>query len=139
MFRSVNQQVGLGFGAVYVLVGLLGFVVSGDHGFAGVDGGHLLGIFEVNGLHNVVHLLVGAGLIGGAVAGPAVSKKVNIVVGAVYLLVGVLGLVVGGTSMNLLALNAADHGLHFASALLLLGVGVGVGADRGARRTHATR
>lgn len=137
MFRSVNRLVGLGFGAVYVLVGLLGFVVSGDHAFAGAEGGHLLGLFAVNGLHNVVHLLVGAGLVGGAAAGPAVAKKVNIAVGAVYLVVGVLGLVIGGTSMNLLALNAADHGLHFASALLLLGVGVA--ADRGVSRTYATR
>jgi hypothetical protein len=137
MFRSVNQLVGLGFGAVYVLVGVLGFVVSGDHAFAGAEGGHLLGVFAVNGLHNVVHLLVGAGLVGSAVAGPTVARKVNIVVGAVYLVVGVLGLVVGGTSLNLLALNAADHGLHFASALLLLGVGVA--ANRGANRTHASR
>jgi hypothetical protein len=122
---------------VYVLVGLLGFVVSGDHAFAGDQGGHLLGIFAVNGLHNVVHLLVGAGLVGGAASGPAIAKKVNIAVSAVYLVVGVLGVVIGGTSLNLLALNAADHGLHFASALLLLGVGVA--ADRGASRTHATR
>ncbi|MBB5802056.1 putative membrane protein [Saccharothrix ecbatanensis] len=137
MSRSVNQLVGLGFGAVYVLVGLLGFVVSGDHAFAGSHGGHLVGVFAVNGLHNVVHLLVGAGLIGGAVLGHEVSKKVNTVVGAVYLLVGVLGLVIGGSQLNVLALNAADHGLHFASALLL--IAVGVAADRSRGGAYATR
>ncbi|WP_447001866.1 DUF4383 domain-containing protein [Saccharothrix isguenensis] len=137
MSRSVNQLVGLGFGAVYVLVGLLGFAVSGDHAFAGSHGGHLLGVFAVNGLHNVVHLLVGGALIGGALVGHEVSKKVNTAVGAVYLLVGVLGLVIGGTSLNVLALNAADHGLHFASALLLMGVGVA--ADRTWGKAYTTR
>ncbi|CAL9466036.1 hypothetical protein SUDANB95_02721 [Actinosynnema sp. ALI-1.44] len=137
MSRSVNQLVGLGFGAVYVLVGLLGFSVSGDHAFAGEHGGHLLGVFAVNGLHNVVHVLIGAALVAAAAVGAQVSKRTNTVVGAAYLLVGVLGLVVAGTSVNLLALNAADHGLHFASAVLLLVVGLT--ADRTTARAHARR
>ena len=58
--RSVNKLVGVVFGAVYVLVGLLGFTVSGGSSFAGTDGGLLVGIFMVNPLHNIAHLLVGA-------------------------------------------------------------------------------
>src|SRR4051794_20167293 len=114
MSRSVNQLVGYGLGAVYALVGLIGFTVSGGHAFAGPHGGHLLGIFAVNGLHNVIHLLVGGALIGAAAAGAAASKTVNTLVGAVYLAVGVVGLLVGSGSLNLLALNAPDHVLHFA-------------------------
>ncbi|HEU5474189.1 MAG TPA: DUF4383 domain-containing protein [Actinophytocola sp.] len=128
MSRSVNQLVGYGFGAVYVLVGLLGFTVSGSHAFAGEHGGLLLGIFAVNGLHNVVHLLVGAALIGAAAAGTAVSKAVNTVVGAVYLLVGIVGVAIGSGELNLLALNAPDHALHFASAVALMVIGLA--ADR---------
>ncbi|HET9142634.1 DUF4383 domain-containing protein [Actinophytocola sp.] len=128
MSRSVNQLVGYGFGATYVVVGLLGFTVSGEHAFAGEHGGHLLGIFAVNGLHNVVHLLVGAALIAAAAAGTAVSKAVNTVVGAVYLLVGVVGVLIGSGSLNLLALNAPDHALHFASAVAL--IAIGLAADR---------
>lgn len=134
MSRSVNQLVGYGFGATYVVVGLLGFTVSGEHAFAGEHGGHLLGIFAVNGLHNVVHLLVGAALIAAAAAGTAVSKAVNTVVGAVYLLVGVVGVLIGSGSLNLLALNAPDHALHFASAIALMAIGLA--ADR-ARRPAA--
>jgi hypothetical protein len=124
MSRSVNQLAGYGFGAVYVVVGLLGFTVSGNHDFAGHEGGHLLGIFAVNGLHNVVHLLVGAALIGAAAAGAAASKTVNTLVGAVYLVVGLVGVAVGDGSLNLLALNAPDHVLHFASAIALMTIGL---------------
>jgi len=140
MSRSVNQLVGYGLGAVYALVGVIGFTASGGHEFAGPHGGHLLGIFAVNGLHNVIHLLVGGALIGAAVAGAAVagaaaSKAVNTIVGTVYLLVGVVGLLVGSGSLNLLALNAPDHVLHFASAIGLLAVGLA--GDRIVRRSPA--
>lgn len=119
--RTVNQQLGAAFGAVYVLVGLLGFLVSSGAGFAGTEGGELLGIFEVNGLHNVVHLAVGALLLVAART-PGTARSVNVLVGSVYAVVGAIGLVIIGTEANLLALNAADNLLHFASAAVLLGV-----------------
>jgi hypothetical protein len=137
MSRNLNQLLGYGFGAVYVLVGLLGFTVSGGHEFAGPHGGDLLGLFAVNGLHNLVHLLVGAALIAAAAAGARAAKTVNIVVGAVYLAVAVLGLIIAAGPLNLLALNASDHALHFASAIVLLVVGL-VG-DRSSVRATATR
>lgn len=118
---GLSRIVGYTFGAVYLAVGLAGFAVSSGHGFAATTSGRLLGLFEVNGLHNVVHLLVGAALLGAARAGQSASRSVNLVVGAVYLLVGVLGLFILHSSMNLLALNGLDNGLHFASALVLLG------------------
>lgn len=120
--RSLNQLVALVFGIVYVAVGLLGFAVTGGVGFAETEGRNLI-IFELNPLHNIVHLLIGALLLVGS-RSLASAKAVNIGVGGAYLLVGVLGLVVSGGSANILALNAPDHALHFASALLLLGVGV---------------
>lgn len=124
---DLNRVVGYVFGVVYVVIGLLGFTVTSGVGFADPDGGLLLGIFEVNVLHNLVHVAVGALLAGGAAAGRA--KQVNLLVGAVYLVVGIFGLVVPGDgAANILALNAADNGLHFASSILLLGVGLTGGA-----------
>jgi len=121
---GVTRLVGYTFGAVYLLVGLAGFTVSAGHGFAATSGGRLLGLFEVNGLHNLVHLLVGALLVGAARAGSTVSRAVNLLVGGVYLLVGVAGLFLLHSTANLLALNGPDNGLHFASALVLLGSGL---------------
>ncbi|HYY10877.1 MAG TPA: DUF4383 domain-containing protein [Kineosporiaceae bacterium] len=121
--RPVNVLVGYVFGAVYLLVGLLGFAVTSGVGFAATDGKSLLG-FEVNPLHNIVHLLVGAALVLAARQGLASSRAVNTAVGGVYLLVAVLGLFILGSSANILALNGADNVLHFASAAVLLGVGL---------------
>lgn len=129
---GVNRIVGHGFGAVYALVGLLGFAVSGGHDFAGRDGGKLFGLFMVNPLHNVVHLLVAALLIGGAARGEAVAARMNTLVGGVYLLLGVLGLFILDAGVNIVALNGWDNALHFVSAALLLAVGL-MGA-----RSHAT-
>lgn len=121
---TLNQRFGYVFGAVYVLVGLLGFAVTSGVGFASPDGANLI-VFEVNPLHNIVHLLVGGLLIGGARAGADPSRSVNMLVGAVYLLVGLLGfLLVGNDSLNILALNGADNGLHLVSAIAALAVGI---------------
>ena len=124
--RSIQPLVGLVFGAVYLAVGLVGFTVSGGHSFAGHDGGKLLGIFMVNPLHNMAHLAVGALLVSAAYAGAAAARLANATVGAVYLLLGVVGLFVLSSSANILALNSPDNALHFASALVLLGVGLAV-------------
>jgi hypothetical protein len=75
--RGANVVVGYVFGTVYLLVGLLGFTVSGGHDSAGMDGGTLLGLFMVNPLHNVAHLLIGALLVLAATRGEAVSGRVN--------------------------------------------------------------
>lgn len=124
MRTSPNRLLGTIFGAVYVLVGLLGFAVTGGVGFIATKGGLLLGIFEVNPLHNVAHLLIGAALL---IAGPSsvsAARSVNTTVGAVYLLLGIVGFFIASTALNILALNTADHFLHLASAIVLLGVGL---------------
>jgi hypothetical protein len=131
--KSLNQLLGTVFGAVYVLVGVLGFFVDSD-GFAATTGGKLLGIFEVNPLHNIAHILIGAALLVAAKS-LASARAVNSTVGAAYLLLGVLGLFILDSSANILALNGADNALHFASALVLLGVGLGADKTVAARAT----
>ncbi|WP_159501747.1 DUF4383 domain-containing protein [Microbacterium sp. 18062] len=135
MRSSPNRLVGTIFGAVYLLVGLLGFAVTGGVDFIATSGGLLLGIFEVNPLHNIAHLLIGAALLIAGLASARAAKTVNVIVGAAYLLLGVVGFFLVGTALNILALNTFDHFLHLASALVLLGVGLG--AERGARTAVA--
>lgn len=128
MSQSPNRLVATIFGAVYTLVGLAGFLVTGGVEFAGQEGNPLLG-FEVNPLHNIVHLAIGIALLASSRT-VASARRMNITVGAVYLLVGILGLFIIGTEANILALNGADNVLHFGTAIILLGVGLG--ADRAA-------
>lgn len=130
--RSLAQTVGLLFGAVYLLVGLVGFAVTTGVGFAAQDGDRLLGIFELNPLHNIVHLLIGAALVYGAMQGVNAARAVNTTVGATYLLVGILGLFITDSEANILAINHADNLLHLGSAAILLTAGL-IGP-----RTHAT-
>src|SRR4051812_33736505 len=128
---SVNQKVALVVGVVFLLVGILGWFVTSGHSFADRDGGSLLG-FQVNPLHNIVHLLVGVVLVLGARGGVAAARAANTAVGAVYLLVGVIGLFILDSSANILALNGADNGLHLVSGAVLLATGLL--ADKDARR-----
>ena len=130
MRKSANQIVGIVFGAVYLLVGLLGFTATGGVGFLATEGGLLLGIFEVNPLHNIAHLLIGAVLLIAGLASLRAAKGANGTIGAVYLLLGIVGFFIADTGANILALNTADHILHLASALILLGVAIGADRDR---------
>ena len=133
MRQSPNRLVAVIFGAVYVLVGLLGFAFTGGVGFIATQGGLLLGIFEVNPLHNIAHLLIGAALLIAGLSNARAAKGVNITVGAVYLLLGIVGFFIGSpdNALNILALNVPDHFLHLASAVVLLGVGLA--ADKNVR------
>ncbi len=137
MGSSPNRLVATVFGAVYVLVGLLGFAVTGGVGFIATDGGLLLGIFAVNPLHNVAHLLIGAALLGAGIAGARAAKAVNVTVGAAYLLLGIVGFFLVGTAANILALNVPDHFLHLASAVVLLATGLG--AERSVSGSRVAR
>ena len=125
--RSVNSTVAAVFGAVYVLVGLAGFFVSET--FAATDDETLLG-FEVNHLHNLVHLLIGLALVAASRRTES-ARRLNLLVGGSYLLLGVLGWFVQETAVNVIALNEADHLLHLASGAVL--AAVALGADTRAR------
>ncbi len=135
MRTSPNRLLATIFGGVYVLVGLLGFAVTGGLSFIATEGNLLLGVFAVNPLHNIAHLLIGAALLIAGLSNVAAAKRVNTVVGAVYLLLGIVGFFLVGTALNILALNTADHFLHLASAIVLLGVGLA--ADKSVRTTNA--
>jgi hypothetical protein len=95
-------------GVVLLLVGILGYVLN-------PAGGHLLGIFAVNGAHNAIH--VASGIAGIAAALMGWARLYCQAFGVIYLLVGVLGLVATDTSGMLLGLihnNMADNVLHLA-------------------------
>jgi hypothetical protein len=126
-------------GAVFLLVGVLGFVPGitthyGSMTFAGHESGaELLGIFGVSVLHNIVHLLFG-------VAGLALARNARTAVtfliggGVVYLLLWVYGMVIDQTSnANFVPLDDADNWLHLVLGLAM--VVMGLVAQRALRDT----
>ena len=119
--RTPAQLFALVFGIVYILVGVLGFIPPLTPNSA------MLGIFGINPLHNVAHLIVGALWVFGSTS-PANAKTINLVIGVVYLLLGVLGLL-GLVVPALLNNNPADTGLHLVSGAVALYFGTaGAGA-----------
>jgi hypothetical protein len=128
-------------GAVFLLVGILGFVpgITTDYGrmsFAGHDSGAmLLGLFMVSILHNIVHLLFGvAGLALGSVYDGALSYLV--VGGAIYLALWVYGLVIDHHSgANFVPVNNADNWLHLILGLGMVALGIALTRNGGTRRS----
>ncbi|MEA2451768.1 MAG: hypothetical protein QOG04_478 [Actinomycetota bacterium] len=121
--KSPAQSFALAFGVVFLLVGILGFILAPD------EGDKLFGVFQVNLLHNIIHLAVGALFLVGS--GTHVrAKQVNLLVGIVYGLVAILGFA-NIVVQDLLDANAADDFLHLATAVLALYFGT-AGAE-GAR------
>lgn len=123
--KTPGQLFALVFGAVYLLVGIAGFFVTTQ--FFGETGDKLI-LFEVNGFHNLVHILVGALWLGGSRT-PTSAKTVNLVIGVVYLAFAVLG--VFGALDELISHNPSDAILHLVSGGLSVYFGtVGSGVGR---------
>lgn len=132
--RSLVQTAALAVSALFVLVGILGFIpgitteLYDGLNFAGDDSeAELLGLFQVSVLHNLVHL--GFGLVGFALARTWDGARLYLIGGGViYLLLWILGLIGGA---DWIPANNADDWLH-----LFLGVGMiglGVATTRGER------
>lgn len=127
--RTPVQQAALLVGAVFLLVGILGFIpgVTTDYDtmkFASHDShAELLGVFQVSVLHNLVHLAFGvAGLVMSRAASAA--RTFLLVGGAVYLVLWLYGLFVGhDSSANFVPLNNADDWLHFALGIGMIALG----------------
>ncbi len=108
------------FGAVLLLVGVLGFIP------AVTPDGHLLGIFHVNAVHNVIHVLSGVAALAAGFSGASYARLYFQVFGVIYGLVTVLGFVYGDNDiLGLVASNMADTILHIviAGSALVLGFG----------------
>lgn len=106
------------------LTWILGIVLTiiGVYGF--FSGGMVLS-FQVDTLHNVVHLASGLIALWAANAGQAASKTFLVIFGIIYALVAVLGFMMNGDVLGLMMMNDADNWLHVAIAAACLIVGFG--------------
>ena len=121
------------FGVVYLVVGLVGFAVTGFDNFASATDEKLL-VFAVNPLHNIAHLGVGVLLLVGS-SRHETAKSVNLMVGVVYLLLAILGFADVAID-KILNVNQADNFLHIGTAALAIYFGTaGAAAMPGAART----
>lgn len=135
------QKAALAVGAVFLLVGVLGFIpgVTTDYSsmeFAGEESGaELFGIFQVSILHNIVHLLFGvAGVVMARTF--AAARTFLIAGGAVYLALWIYGLFIDkDSSANFVPVNSADDWLHFGLGVGMVALGLLLGTQTSTRRT----
>jgi hypothetical protein len=123
--RSPAQVFALVIGATLTIAGIAGFFYSASFGSGdGTEREAVLGILDVNGWHNLVHIASGG--VGLLVAGSYGGSRVYALgFGAVYLVVALLGFLAGDGDelFNLIPVNTEDNFLH-----LLIGLaGVGSG------------
>jgi hypothetical protein len=129
--KTWPEWLALAFGAIYLLIGIIGFFITGFDNFFGNEtppGAHhvdqnLLG-FMINPMHNVVHILIGvAGLALARTLAGARTYGWLLAVG--YGAAFVYGLIAVGKDWDFLNLNAADNVLHIATALVGLVIALG--------------
>lgn len=137
------KSVAIAVGAVFLLVGILGFVPGvttnvGDLQSHGHDSeAKLLGLFQVSILHNIVHILFG--VVGLAVAAATRYVPAYLIGGGViYGILTVYGFVIDKNSdANFVPLNTADNWLHLGLTVGMIGLGVWLSKLLG--RTHGDR
>ena len=115
--KTIPEILGLAFGAIYLLVGIVGFFVTGFDDFFAHDTGETLLGFEINGMHNVVHILIGAaGLVLSRTLAGARTYGWLLAIG--YGAAFIYGLLAINKDWDFLSINAADNVLHILTALV---------------------
>jgi len=116
------QRVAQIFGVAFLLVAILGFLTTGTSMEADpARAPHLLGLFPVNVVHNVVHLLFGIwGLMASRSFGGATSYAR--ITGVLYLLLAILGYA-APTGFGLVPLGGHDIWLHALLGIVLAAIG----------------
>lgn len=113
---STLRILALVFGIIFVLVGFLGFVP------AAVINGNLLGIFSVNFLHNIIHIVSGVLALLSAYK-ESLAKLFFQVFGIIYGIVTLLGFFMAGGMVFGMHMNLADNFLHLFLAVVFLYLG----------------
>ncbi len=123
---SVAQATALVFGIWWTVNGIGALLIDPNFSTGHVHGsGALLGIVTItaNGWHGVFHLLTG-------VAGIAVARRPHasliytLAAGTLYVVVGALGLIVGGSALGVIAVDASGDIVHIAEGAIVLGAGL---------------
>ena len=123
---SPARAFALVIGYTLTVAGIVGFFYSASFGAGdGTEREAVLGILDVNGWHNLVHLFTG--ILGLLVAGAYYGARAYALgLGALYAVVVLLGLIAGDGDeiFNLIPINTEDNVLHVLIAIAGLSAGL---------------
>lgn len=123
--NTTIQKLAAVFGVVFIIIAIVGFIAPGGMAMQPTDpatAAKVLGMFPVNLLHNVVHLLFGIwGLAASRSWGG--SKQFFVWVGLIYLVLTIAGFL-SPTGFGFVPIGGADIGLHCVLAIVMLAIGL---------------
>ena len=129
--RTIDQMYSVLLGLVVLVLGILGFFLTGFENFTEMTDHAILGLFQTNGFHNLVYIIFGLiWLLGAFTLTPAANQGVNIAAGGALVLVAILGYL---GYMSLLSIPAGINGdniLHLVVGLVSVIVGGGLLSGR---------
>jgi len=123
--KSLAQRVVPIIGGFYVLIGIVGFFVTGFTDFVQQTPDKLVG-FAINPFHNLVHLAIGAFLILMSRQSVAVAEGATMGVGLFYIVAFVIG-VTAPDNLTILSMHGegdAENFNHIVNGTLLLTIGL---------------
>jgi hypothetical protein len=131
--RSPAQLYALVFGVVLIGAGVVGFFYEASFAVGDdtlVERDAVFGILDVNGWHNLVHIL--SGVIGLAVVGSYANARLYaLLFGAVYIVVAILGFIYGNGDeiFSIVPVNTEDNVLHALIGIAGIGAGMATPAE----------
>ena len=123
--RSPAQLYALIFGAVLTVAGIIGFFYNSEFTSNKAVRDAVFGILDVNGWHNVVHILTG--VVGLAIASSySGSRAYALGFGGVYILVAIWGFIIGNgdSILSIVPVNTEDNILHLLIGFAGIAAGV---------------
>jgi hypothetical protein len=112
-------------GATLVVAGIVGFFYNAAFTSDKSMRDAVFGIFDVNGWHNMLHILTGALGLLAFTSGAYAARRCAIALGALYLVIAAWGFIVGdGDSiLSIIPVNTEDNVLHMLLGVLGLAAG----------------
>jgi Na+-translocating ferredoxin:NAD+ oxidoreductase RnfA subunit len=125
--RTMDQTYSVFLGLIVIVLGILGFILTGFTNYTEMTDHAIFGVFQTNGFHNSIYIFLGLlWLVGAFTLTPAGNQGMNIAVGAAMLIVTVLGFMGYWSLLSIPAGVNGDNILDLAIALASLIIGGGL-------------
>jgi len=133
--KTIDQSYSVLLGIVVIVLGIIGFILTGFTNYTEMTDHSIFGLFRTNGFHNTVYIILGLlWLLGAFALTSAGNQGMNIAVGGALLIVAVLGFLGYWSLLSIPPGVNGDNILDLAVAVASLIVGGGL-LSAGSRRS----